>query len=65
MVEGKIKHFAEKYDKLTDDDKKIVIDRIDKLMEAIEKQPKSMGWKMRNRVGDSKKWYRDVEEVER
>ncbi|HDN81720.1 MAG TPA: hypothetical protein ENG41_03220 [Methanomicrobia archaeon] len=62
---GKIKHFAEKYDKLTDDDKKIVIDRIDKLMEAIEKQPKSMGWKMRNRVGDSKKWYRDVEEVER
>jgi len=59
----KIKHFAEKYDKLTDEDKKIVIERIDKLREAIDKHPKSMGWKMRAKVGDKKKWYRDVEEV--
>jgi hypothetical protein len=61
----KIKHFAQEYDKLTDEDKKIVIDRVDKLREAIDNRGKSMSWKMRNRVGDSKKWYRDVEEVER
>ena len=31
----------------------------------IEKEPKSVGWKLRARVGTKKQWYNDVEEVER
>ena len=31
----------------------------------IEKEPKSLGWKLRAKVGTKKQWYNDVEEVER
>jgi len=37
--------------------------RIEGLLQQIESEPKSMGWKMRQSVGIKKKWYRDVEEV--
>ncbi|MEA1993132.1 MAG: hypothetical protein U9N35_01870 [Euryarchaeota archaeon] len=60
-----IKHFASNYDKLTEEDKNIVIGKIDELREAIDNKGKSMGWKMRNKIGDKKKWYREVEEVDR
>jgi hypothetical protein len=30
-----------------------------------EKQPKSMGWKMRSKIGDRKRWYDLPEEVDR
>jgi hypothetical protein len=61
----KIKNFAQSYDKLTEEDKKDVVQKIDQLREQIDKQPKSMKWKMRDRVGDKKQWYEDVEEVVR
>lgn len=35
------------------------------LEEEIEKVPKSMGWKMRAKIGPRQQWYREVEEVER
>jgi hypothetical protein len=35
--------------------------RIDQLLQAIENTSKSMGWKIRAKVGPSKKWYRDVD----
>ncbi len=60
-----IKHFTERYDKLTEEDKQIVINRIEELEKAIDEQSKPFSWKMRNKIGDKKKWYRDVEEVER
>ncbi len=59
----KIKSFARSYDKLTDEDKKDVEAKVDKLLNRIEKEPKSMKWKMRNKVGDKKQWYEEVEEV--
>jgi hypothetical protein len=33
-------------------------------MAHIEAAPKSMAWRMRARVGDRVKWYKDVDEVE-
>jgi len=59
----KIKQFAQTYDKLTKEDRKEVVRHIEKLQERIDAEPKSMKWKMRNRVGDKKQWYEDVEEV--
>jgi hypothetical protein len=41
--------------------KSIISKRVDKLIGTIENEPKSMGWKMRARIGPSKKWYREVD----
>jgi len=39
--------------------------KIDKLLETVEKEPKSMAWRMRAKIGTKKKWYEEVEEVVR
>ena len=62
---NKIKSFLPKYDVLTEEQRSLVTSRIDRLLQAIENSSKSFRWKMRARVGTSKKWYNDVEEVER
>ena len=59
----KAAHLAPDY--LEPDDAKVVIDRIKVLARLIEDAPKSVRWKLRSRVGDKVKWYREVEEVER
>ena len=38
-------------------------DRLERLWRRIEQEPKSRGWKMRNRVGDKIRWYEQPEEV--
>jgi hypothetical protein len=38
-----------------------IVSKIDQLSQAIEAHPKSIGWKMRSKVGTTKKWYNDVE----
>jgi hypothetical protein len=50
---------------LTNEEMRLVRTRIGKLLGRIEKEPKSMSWTLRGRVGTRKKWYRDVEESER
>jgi hypothetical protein len=40
-----------------------VRDRIDRLWQRIEAEPKSGKWKMRDRIGDRKRWYEQPEEV--
>lgn len=41
--------------------KATISNRIESLSGTIEAKPKSMGWKMRARIGPSKKWYREVD----
>ena len=60
----KLREFTTKYP-LADQDKQSVNDRVSKLQEVIEKQPKTLQWKLRARVGTSTKWYNVVEEVQR
>jgi hypothetical protein len=36
-------------------------EKIDKITQRIEDEPKSTRWKMRARVGARRKWYQDVE----
>jgi len=62
---SKVKNFLQDYKVLTDADKAIVSERIEKIRSRIEAAPKAMGWKMRARVGPSVKWYNLVEEVQR
>jgi len=53
------------YQELSQEDREDVRKKIEKLLKIIEAQPKSMRWRLRARVGPSKKWYREVEEVRR
>jgi len=61
----KVKALMEPYEGLTPEDKAWVRQRIDFLLEVISKEPKSLKWKLRSKVGDKVKWYRDVEELHR
>ncbi len=61
----KVKDSLGRYAVLTDDDRRVVSSRVDQLLDMIEKEPKSMGWKFRAKIGTKTKWYNDVEEVER
>jgi len=45
-------------------DREEITRKIDTLMEIIEKEPKSFGWKMRAKIGTRKKWYNPVERPE-
>ena len=56
----KCKTFADNYDWLTDEDRRIVKDRIDRLLKTVEDKPKSRKWKLRAKIGTKKKWYQDV-----
>jgi len=61
---NKIRGFMETYN-VPEADRAIISKRLDALITAIEEHPKSMKWKMRARIGPKKKWYNEVEEVER
>ena len=42
----------------------MVESRIDALLDKIEREGKSMKWKIRGRAGTRVKWYDDAEDVE-
>jgi hypothetical protein len=41
---------------------KLIRDRIDELLTILETAPKTVGWKMRAKVGTRKRWYQEVSE---
>ena len=59
----KVHQLANSYEQLSDRDKARVGEQVGVLRARIDEVPKSFGWKMRARVGDRKKWYRDVGEL--
>jgi hypothetical protein len=58
----KVLSFLPRYAAFTPEHRETIGARIAELREAIERKPKSLGWKARARVGPRKKWYRDVAE---
>lgn len=46
---------------LTEEDKADIIRKIDMLLERIDREPKTLGWKMRDKIGTKKRWYNPVE----
>jgi len=59
----KVKQMAGQYSQLSSEEQSRVIDQVDLSLERIEAEPKSRGWRLRSRVGDRVKWYKDVDEV--
>lgn len=55
----------EKENKLTSTQVQVVNQRIDKLLECVNKTPKERGWEKRAKTGTKKPWYREVDEVVR
>jgi len=71
----KIKRFISEIDKygmeaeidpksIEKEDREEIVKRIETLLERIDKEPKSFGWKMRSKAGTMKKWYNPVERPE-
>lgn len=50
---------------LGEEDRRIVAERIDRLLRAIDGAPKSLAWRLRARVGPRVRWYREVGELAR
>lgn len=55
--------YLDHYNQLSQEDRRVVRARINELLERIEATPKTSRWKLRARVGERIKWYKDVEEL--
>lgn len=62
---NKVKYHMGEFEGLRDADKKDVEAKLDTMIKILEEAPKSMKWKMREKVGTKVKWYNEVEEVVR
>lgn len=51
------------YSALPDSDKTDVSKKVEQLASTLESAPKSLSWKIRARVGESRPWYNEVEDL--
>ena len=59
-----IKASLDDFEALSNDQKQIIIDKIDTMLEYFENVPKDRRWRARATVGTHKRWYRPVETTE-
>ena len=59
----KVINLSSSYSWISNGDGMIISERINHLLNIIEKEPKGLSWKFRNKIGDRVKWYKDVSEV--
>jgi hypothetical protein len=60
----KVQQLAHGYSQLTTDQKEKIDSQVNTALARIEEELKSLAWRLRARVGDRVKWYRDVDEVQ-
>jgi hypothetical protein len=60
----KVGQLALGYPQLDEGQKAQVAAQVEQALAHIEAEPKSMAWRLRSRVGDRVKWYKDVDEVD-
>lgn len=59
----KVRVLAQEYPQLSDDEKGHLAAQVDRVLGRIEEEPKPLVWRLRARVGDRVKWYKEVDEV--
>ena len=59
----KVKQLAQHYTQLTNEQKEKVTSQVDETLARLNGEPKPLAWRLRDRVGDRVKWYKDVDEV--
>ena len=60
---SKVKRLAQNYSQLSAGEKARVAAQVDAALAAVNAEPKPLAWKMRDRIGDRVKWYKEVDEV--
>ncbi|HKZ54279.1 MAG TPA: hypothetical protein VJ123_02280 [Anaerolineales bacterium] len=60
----KVRQLAGSYLQLSDEQKTRLASQVEDILARIEAEPKTLAWRLRARVGDRVKWYKDVEEVQ-
>lgn len=60
----KVQKLAQGYEQLTPEQKAKVEEQVRAALTRLEAEPKSLAWKLRAKVGDRVKWYKDVDEVQ-
>jgi hypothetical protein len=60
----KVQKLAQGYEQLTTEQKNKIDSQVKTAVTRLEAEPKPLGWKLRARVGDRVKWYKDVDEVQ-
>jgi len=58
-----VDQFLDRYPQLSTEDRTVVSNRIHGLQDYIKREPKTLTWKLRNKIGDRVKWYKNVEEL--
>jgi hypothetical protein len=59
----KVKQLAGHYTQLTSEQKTKVTSQVDEIIARLSSEPKALAWRIRDRVGDRVKWYKEVDEV--
>lgn len=59
----KVKQLAHHYTQLSPEQKSKVESQVDVILARLNDEPKPLAWRLRARVGDRVKWYKDVDEV--
>lgn len=59
----KVKQLAQHYTELTAEQKSKVVSQVDEIIARLNSEPKPLAWRIRDRVGDRVKWYKEVDEV--
>jgi hypothetical protein len=60
---GKISQLVTGYTQLSDEEKAYVITQVEAALQRINDQSKPLAWRLRDRVGDRVKWYKEVDDV--
>lgn len=60
---NKVKQLAQSYEQLTPEQKTKVESQVNEILARLDKEPKPIAWRLRARVGDRVKWYKEVDEV--
>ena len=59
----KVSDMAGRYGQLSSEEQEVVRRQVEEALARIEAEPKTRRWKLRARIGDRMKWYRDVGEL--
>jgi hypothetical protein len=61
----RVPEYLSEFSSIGDDQRSLIQDRINELLGAIETAPKTLGWKMRAKIGTRSRWYQEVSEKAR
>lgn len=60
---ARLRNFVINDKRVREDERKIILEKINSIEESLEASDRSYTWKIRSLIGEKKKWYNEVEEV--